>query len=93
MVECEFLFIANGSGCVLVLIDTWWNVNQLIVFVVKLHPLVLIDTWWNVNSAATSVLCVVNTVLIDTWWNVNGTTARGKLTGLSGFNRYMVECE
>ena len=36
--------------CALVLIDTWWNVNEL----EKLHNLwksvVLIDTWWNVND-------------------------------------------
>ena len=32
-----------------VLIDTWWNVNQLIEGVATIFQGVLIDTWWNVN--------------------------------------------
>ena len=34
---------------VLVLIDTWWNVNQLAEGGVLKKGQVLIDTWWNVN--------------------------------------------
>ena len=33
----------------LVLIDTWWNVNKLMLAGVFPDALVLIDTWWNVN--------------------------------------------
>ena len=33
-----------------------------------------------------------NQVLIDTWWNVNQEFV-DSLLRLSGFNRYMVECE
>ena len=39
------------SKCViLVLIDTWWNVNtkEQTSFTIKKE--VLIDTWWNVNN-------------------------------------------
>ena len=32
-----------------VLIDTWWNVNELVYTVQCTRDLVLIDTWWNVN--------------------------------------------
>ena len=35
---------------VLVLIDTWWNVNSLASGSGSLTGTVLIDTWWNVNS-------------------------------------------
>ena len=35
---------------------------------------------------------VIATVLIDTWWNVNQEFV-DSLLQLSGFNRYMVECE
>ena len=35
---------------VLVLIDTWWNVNADDVSFVIRKEGVLIDTWWNVNS-------------------------------------------
>ena len=34
---------------VIVLIDTWWNVNPEKWTDVKLSSIVLIDTWWNVN--------------------------------------------
>ena len=33
-----------------VLIDTWWNVNMLMVTRTKAVLPVLIDTWWNVNE-------------------------------------------
>ena len=34
---------------VLVLIDTWWNVNTQTPTQTRKHIAVLIDTWWNVN--------------------------------------------
>ena len=34
---------------VLVLIDTWWNVNLFPALLPLASVLVLIDTWWNVN--------------------------------------------
>ena len=42
---------------VIVLIDTWWNVNELQSPTKQPEQLVLIDTWWNVN-----VLVVVDFV-------------------------------
>ena len=33
----------------LVLIDTWWNVNPAYYSYRYKEALVLIDTWWNVN--------------------------------------------
>ena len=53
---------------------------------------VLIDTWWNVNTIKSVVSCRTKNVLIDTWWNVNQEFV-DSLLRLSGFNRYMVECE
>ena len=40
----------------------------------------------------TSVTVVCLAVLIDTWWNVNITHSSHRYL-VSGFNRYMVECE
>ena len=34
---------------VLVLIDTWWNVNTREYGYLTIDYIVLIDTWWNVN--------------------------------------------
>ena len=53
---------------------------------------VLIDTWWNVNVEDTINGCNDLIVLIDTWWNVNITHSSHRYL-VSGFNRYMVECE
>ena len=50
MVECESGKIANMYGSIVVLIDTWWNVNMLMVTRTKAVLPVLIDTWWNVND-------------------------------------------
>ena len=35
-----------------VLIDTWWNVNDIGLLVFRAYFGVLIDTWWNVNPPA-----------------------------------------
>ena len=67
----------------LVLIDTWWNVNVGRIAEFYGADGVLIDTWWNVNflSYMESVQNVL--VLIDTWWNVNRYNT--KYTILSSF--------
>ena len=36
-----------------VLIDTWWNVNKIKAKVFEEGKAVLIDTWWNVNDGNT----------------------------------------
>ena len=56
---------------VLVLIDTWWNVNDGITSYTINNGNVLIDTWWNVNTYGELMFDKGNGVLIDTWWNVN----------------------
>ena len=53
---------------------------------------VLIDTWWNVNSLNYFKIQSKKNVLIDTWWNVN-ILPLCVSSNVSGFNRYMVECE
>ena len=71
MVECEFRTGKKNSWTFWVLIDTWWNVNQLLETIQSLATAVLIDTWWNVNSEFASWEGWHKKVLIDTWWNVN----------------------
>ena len=56
---------------VLVLIDTWWNVNREKDIFINTGTKVLIDTWWNVNVYTRSLVLYLGLVLIDTWWNVN----------------------
>ena len=51
MVECEYdildsRYVHRNS----VLIDTWWNVNNLFIINYAISGTVLIDTWWNVNT-------------------------------------------
>ena len=40
------------KGSLIVLIDTWWNVNYVLYIRHSHTPLVLIDTWWNVNTSS-----------------------------------------
>ena len=49
MVECEFYLTDSLFPLRIVLIDTWWNVNQAPLCLRNLWIFVLIDTWWNVN--------------------------------------------
>ena len=55
----------------IVLIDTWWNVNEYTKDQLKYTGEVLIDTWWNVNVIKRRIFYENYLVLIDTWWNVN----------------------
>ena len=72
MVECESnIADTKRERGELVLIDTWWNVNNIHAYIVNRLSVVLIDTWWNVNPIASTHDIILNTVLIDTWWNVN----------------------
>ena len=56
MVECEYKIIVSIVVTILVLIDTWWNVNQCRVLLTNSSMVVLIDTWWNVNDVINSLL-------------------------------------
>ena len=49
MVECECFTWSDKQLWFWVLIDTWWNVNDMILSVGQYVDNVLIDTWWNVN--------------------------------------------
>ena len=50
MVECELEQYRKEFELKMVLIDTWWNVNERMLVRFEVLLTVLIDTWWNVNS-------------------------------------------
>ena len=56
---------------VVVLIETYWNVNIIATLVLDFLEAVLIETYWNVNIYAGSNPARVVCVLIETYWNVN----------------------
>ena len=75
----------------LVLIDTWWNVNfcqaGLKTKVISFNRYMVECEYFFITFIVTE-----KTVLIDTWWNVNTEKKLSSLESI-GFNRYMVECE
>ena len=71
MVECEYKQTRCRSRRSRVLIDTWWNVNNVLGSTALVRVTVLIDTWWNVNEFLSVIDKYFTVVLIDTWWNVN----------------------
>ena len=71
MVECECRCSNHQLSSCTVLIDTWWNVNNILNLRFQCIKVVLIDTWWNVNGKEASLSDLGFKVLIDTWWNVN----------------------
>ena len=50
MVECEYELLKRSRTGIIVLIDTWWNVNYIQQSKILNPNKVLIDTWWNVNT-------------------------------------------
>ena len=92
MVECECRCSNHQLSSCTVLIDTWWNVNNILNLRFQCIKVVLIDTWWNVNENTIVQEIDLSIVLIDTWWNVNVYRTKRSSSNFR-FNRYMVECE
>ena len=59
------------------LIDTLWNVNEVLKFEPKSRILELIDTLWNVNKFHRLSFSLPVLELIDTLWNVNHSISAG----------------
>ena len=77
----------------LVLIDTWWNVNLGAITIEETKAPVLIDTWWNVNYktkvTTSKTASGFNRYMVEcefVFYNIS-------VAAVYGFNRYMVECE
>ena len=78
---------------VIVLIETLWNVNFLVLHMF-LRPLkVLIETLWNVNFCLNSACVCCLLVLIETLWNVNLNAESDRAEAPAGINRNIVECK
>ena len=70
MVECEFTLVAELITMINVLIDTWWNVNDVVRYDVL--GLICFNRYMvECEYEHTPVLPKTFAVLIDTWWNVN----------------------
>ena len=61
MVECEYPNPFIRASDIIVLIDTWWNVNATGTDSNKNLSAVLIDTWWNVNAEDCHTLILTDT--------------------------------
>ena len=77
----------------LVLIDTWWNVNLGAITIEETKAPVLIDTWWNVNYktkvTTSKTASGFNRYMVEcefVFYNIS-------VAAVYDFNRYMVECE
>ena len=46
----NYKHLPSAPAVVIVLIDTWWNVNRMGWIIPENVKPVLIDTWWNVNQ-------------------------------------------
>ena len=92
MVECECRFEPFLCKHNIVLIDTWWNVNNSERVFLFVPASVLIDTWWNVNEKEAkhfSGSIGFNRYMVECESVHLLTEAKAK----GSFNRYMVECE
>ena len=70
MVECESILTAQQLSEILVLIDTWWNVNTLALF--QLVKWLCFNRYMvECELCFISIILATYRVLIDTWWNVN----------------------
>ena len=49
ILECKFFSASHTINCILVLIETYWNVNISILTPDSTASAVLIETYWNVN--------------------------------------------
>ena len=61
MVECESESSKRSKNTGIVLIDTWWNVNDSARSDAQTSSQVLIDTWWNVNDGSDTLSNILST--------------------------------
>ena len=71
ILECKFVQQSNRLLRLCVLIETYWNVNIVIMRKNNCEKLVLIETYWNVNDYNPQQVAKELGVLIETYWNVN----------------------
>ena len=71
MVECESILTAQQLSEILVLIDTWWNVNLLNLRTLPESKMRFNRYMVECESHNLQYLSKYFDVLIDTWWNVN----------------------
>ena len=69
--ECKYTDVRGLGEAFSELIDTLWNVNEVVRIRCDLSTLELIDTLWNVNELQSSSNYKELMELIDTLWNVN----------------------
>ena len=62
----------------IVLISTYWNVNEVHVSIPENIFNVLISTYWNVNILFVFLGVFMQNVLISTYWNVNRNSNKNK---------------
>ena len=75
IVECKVNFLSPFHSMDTVLIETLWNVKQVVLLAVILICSVLIETLWNVKQISQSTVRVIVAVLIETLWNVKRKTS------------------
>ena len=71
ILECKYLNSFRENLCKEVLIETYWNVNDVEVIIFDEFNPVLIETYWNVNKEISVADYLDYWVLIETYWNVN----------------------
>ena len=76
----------------IVLISTYWNVNDIMFCLLFAWLLVLISTYWNVNAVVGFLGLRKAWVLISTYWNVNKVELTKVLPKFS-FNLNLLECK
>ena len=93
MVECEYFNLCIILVCWIVLIDTWWNVNDFETEDDSWTNPVLIDTWWNVNCSVNYRLVFCDSCFNRYMVECESILTAQQLSEILCFNRYMVECE
>mgnify|MGYP006945849525 CR=1 FL=1 len=84
--------VCSAMSAILVLIETYWNVNFSILFSVDLLTPVLIETYWNVNMKRHALSVGQEIVLIETYWNVNYFVSIS-CNVVASINRNILECK
>ena len=93
ILECKCRASVYRSRLPVVLIETYWNVNQKTLFANVISSVVLIETYWNVNVKSRPVPRSCSTVLIETYWNVNWLVTMRAEDFLERLNRNILECK
>ena len=69
--EFKYAILAYITASAMILIESQWNLNSVVVDVSASGAFILIESQWNLNEAWMVCMIIEGCILIESQWNLN----------------------